>query len=246
MAHFNSVVTNYGAQILSEIIATGGRLALTAAAAGKGRYTGNPAEITALVDPVTVPVDIGEMTYTDGTGVARIPVQITNAGVKERTPIREVAIYATHGGSPFIFGYSWLDGEDGDNVLEASRSGDVADSIHIQDVGLFVTNQEAAVITVQIGGGTYVSREELLIFAAEKEHTHLAAEITESTGETVEVAQRRQDYDIAAMQEQLDTGFTGTTLTQTVAPAELANWTGYDGTGYPEGIYDESTARLYA
>ena len=48
------------------------------------------------------------------------------------------------------------------------------------------------------------------------------------------------------MKEQLDTGFTGTTLVHTVALDELEEWTGYDGTGYPDGIYDTAAARLYA
>ena len=246
MAHFKSIVTDYGARILSEVLATGGKLTLTAAAAGKGRYSGDPAQITALAEPVNVKIDLGEMTYAEGTGVAWIPVQISNEGLNSTIPIREVAIYASHGGASFIFGYSWADGADSDNVLEPSRSAESADTVHIQDVGLFITNQEAAAITVQLGGGSYISREELYVFAAEREHTHAAAEIVESTGESTEIAQRRQDYDIAAMKEQLDTGFTGTTVTHTVAATELENWTGYDGTGYPEGIYDESAARLYA
>ncbi len=246
MAYFDSVVTNYGAQILADIIANGGTLQLTSAAAGKGRYTGNPANITALVDPVTIPVDMGEKSFDSVNGVVRIPVQITNQGISQSVPIREVAIYGTHNGSSFIFGYSWLVGDDSDNIIDPSRSADSADTIHIQDVGLFITNQEAASITIQIGGGTYVSQNELHIYAAEKDHTHQASEISETTGESTEVAQRRQDYDIASIKEQLDTGFTGTTLTHTVKAAELDEWTGYTGSGYPEGIYDDTNARLYA
>lgn len=246
MAHFKSVVTSYGAQILSEIIANGGKLTLSAAAAGKGKFTGDPSQITALVDPVNVKIDLGEMKYIKETGVAWIPIQVSNEGLTNTTPIREIAVYAEHTTGSFIFCYSWVDGEDNDNILEPSRYPDTADSVHIQDIGMFVTNQEAAAITVQLGGGTYISRDELYYFAAEKNHTHPATEITETTGETTEVVQRRQDYDISSMKEQLDTGFTGTTLTHTVASSELTNWTGYDGTGYPEGIYDPAAERLYA
>lgn len=172
MAYFDSVVTNYGAQILADIIANGGTLHLTSASAGKGRYTGNPAQITALADPVAISVEMGEKTFDSANGVVRIPVQITNQGLAQSVPIREVAIYGTHDGSSFLFGYSWLVGDDSDNIIDPSRSVDSADTIHIQDVGLFVTNQEAASITVQIGGGTYVSQNELHVYAAEKEHTH--------------------------------------------------------------------------
>lgn len=64
MAHFDSVVTDYGAQVLAAVIAGGGSLQLSGAAAGKGRYVGSPAQITALVDPLTIPVDMGEKTST--------------------------------------------------------------------------------------------------------------------------------------------------------------------------------------
>ncbi len=49
----------------------------------------------------------------------------------------------------------------------------------------------------------------------------------------------------AAIQEQLDTGFTGTTVTHTFAPAQIDQWKGYDGTGLPEGILDTVENRLY-
>lgn len=172
MAHFDSVVTDYGAQVLAAVIAGGGSLQLSGAAAGKGRYVGSPAQITALVDPLTIPVDMGEKSFDSATGVMRIPIQITNQGLTQPAPIREVAIYGTHNGASFLFGYSWLVGEDSDNVIGPSRSDDSADTIHIHDMGLFLTNQEAASITVQIGGGTYVSQSELHIYAAEKDHTH--------------------------------------------------------------------------
>lgn len=246
MAHFKSTVTNYGAQVLAEIIAGGGTLTITAARAGDGRYTGNPAEIVNLVNPLDVQVDLGELTYIEGSGIVWIPVQITNQGLTSAITIREIALYSAYGGESFIFGYCWVDGSDTDNTLEPSLSDDSADAVHIQDVGLFVTNQEASAITVQVGGGSYISREELFVYAAQKEHTHMASEVSETTGENVEVVQRRQDYDIAALKEQLDTGFVGTTLTHTVQAAELDEWTGYDGTGYPEGIYDAEIARLYA
>ena len=57
--------------------------------------------------------------------------------------------------------------------------------------------------------------------------------------------QRRQDFDISAIREQLDTGFAGTAVTHTFATAQLNQWKGYDGTGLPEGILDAAKNRLY-
>ena len=248
MARFNSTITNYGSQVLTNLVVLGEALTLTRAVAGDGRPTGSPAEMTALMAPrLDIQTSIGEKTIVEGSPtLVRLPVQVSNKGLTARSYIREVGIYAMDGNTEFLFAYCWIEGSDGDNILDVSGLPGEADTIHIQDVGLFVTNQEAGSVVVQMGGGTYVSQSELYIYAAEKEHKHAAGEIIESTGESVEVAQRRQDYDIAAMKEQLDTGFVGTSVTHTVAANELENWSGYDGTGYPEGIYDESLARFYA
>ena len=248
MARFNSTITNYGSQVLTNLVAQGDPLVLTRAVAGDGRPTGSPAALTALLSPrADIQTSMGEKTIVEGEPtLIRVPIQVSNLGLTVKRYVREIGLYAMDGNIEFLFAYCWLDGADGDNALDVSGLPGEADTIHIQDVGLLVTNQEAGGIVVQLGGGTYVSRSEVYTYAAEKEHTHTAAEITETTGETVEVVQRRQDYDIAAMKEQLDTGFTGTSVTHTMAANELSEWTGYDGTGYPEGIYDEATARLYA
>ena len=82
-------------------------------------------------------------------------------------------------------------------------------------------------------------------YAAPLLHVHAASDVNESNGDSVETVQRRQDFDISAIKEQLDTGFTGTTVTHTFAPAQLAQWKGYDGTGLPEGILDTAANRLY-
>ena len=248
MARFNSTITNYGSRILTELIAAGAGLTLTRAAAGDGKPAVSPDTLTALVSPrADIQTNIGEKTVVDGDPVViRIPVQVTNQGLAEKRYVREIGIFATHEGKEFLFAYSWVVGPDVDNVLDVSGLPGEADSIHIQDVGLFVTNQEAASLSVQIGGGTYITNNELYTYAATVDHTHTAAEIKETTGESVEIVQRRQDVDIAALKEQLDTGFTGTSVTHTMAAAELEEWTGYDGTGYPEGIYDEANALIYA
>ena len=82
-------------------------------------------------------------------------------------------------------------------------------------------------------------------YAAPVLHTQAATTINETTGETTEQVQRRQDNDIQSILEQLNTGFTGTTVTHTFASAQLQYWKSYDGTGIPEGILDQSMNRLY-
>lgn len=144
-----------------------------------------------------------------------------------------------------MFCYGWLDGDDSDNVLPATSFEEDADTVHIHDLAVFVTNQEAASVSVQVAPGSYVTREQMTTYAAPLVHTQGADTITETTGENTEQVQRRQDSDIEAIKEQLNTGFTGTTVTHTFAPAQLSYWKGYDGTGVPEGILDQTRNRLY-
>lgn len=249
MAHFKSVVTTAGAQLLSSVLANGGNLVLTRAAAGSGVPDADPAGQGDLIaEETSLSVSMGDKVVSSGDPVVMVvPVQVTNASVTARVYVREIALFAQSGSAEILFSYSYLEGDDGDNVIDPPRLGDgVADVEHTFDLGHFVTNQEAAAITVIVSAGTYVTEARLNAYAAPLVHTHAATAVTESTGETVETVQRRQDYDIAAMKEQLDTGFTGTTLTHTVSVSELTSWTGYAGSGYPEGTYDEANARLYA
>lgn len=248
MARYNSTITSYGSQLLTGLIALGEPLTLTRAAVGDGIPGKSPEEMTALVSPRSdIQVSMGEKTVVEGSpAMICIPVQTSNRDLTVTRYVREIGLFAASGDSEVLFAYCWLEGDDIDNAMGVSGLPGEADTIQLHDVGLFVTNQEAEAIHVQMSGGTFVSRSFVETYAAPKAHIHQAQEITESTGESVEIAQRRQDYDIAAMKEQLDTGFTGTTLTHTVAASELEQWTGYSGSGYPEGIYDKNTERLYA
>lgn len=65
----------------------------------------------------------------------------------------------------------------------------------------------------------------------------------EELAAALEDSQRRQDYEIRAIQEQLDTGFTGHAVT--FGFADLEGWQGYDGSGLPEGVWDAADSRLY-
>lgn len=253
MARFKSTITDKGAEVLTAFLAAGKQLVLTSAAAGDGVSQVSPNTLTALVSPINVNTQIGEKTFVESNpSYMRIPVQVTNAGLEAAVYVREVAVYALdENESPFMFSYSWLDGEDSDNVLppcsfqtEEGLAGE-GDTVHVHDVAVVVTNQENSGITVNVGSGSYVTTAQMVAYAAPIVHGHDASQIEESTGETVEAAQRRQDFDISAIQEQLDTGFTGTTVTHTFAPAQIDQWKGYDGDGIPEGILDTVENRLY-
>ena len=230
MARFKSIVTDAGAAALTALIAAGKPLILTRAAAGSGVATVSPNTLADLVTPENVAVSLGEKDLIEGDpAIMRIPVQVTNEALD----------------APVWICYGWLDGDDSDNVLPATSFEEDADTVHIHDLAVFVTNQEAASVSVQVAPGSYVTREQMTTYAAPLVHTQGADTITETTGENTEQVQRRQDSDIEAIKEQLNTGFTGTTVTHTFAPAQLSYWKGYDGTGVPEGILDQTRNRLY-
>ena len=242
MARFKSTITDKGTEVLTAFLAAGKQLVLTSAAAGDGVAQVSPNTLTALVSPINVNTQIGEKTF----------VESNPSGLESAVYVREVAVYALdENDAPFMFSYSWLDGEDSDNILppcsfqtEEGLAGE-GDTVHVHDVAVVVTNQENSGITVNVGSGSYVTTAQMVAYAAPIVHGHDASQIEESTGETVEAVQRRQDFDISAIQEQLDTGFTGTTVTHTFAPAQIDQWKGYDGTGLPEGILDTVENRLY-
>lgn len=192
-------------------------------------------------------MSLGEKDLIEGDpAIMRIPVQVTNEGLDTPVWIREVAVYGKNiDGAEIMFCYGWLDGGDTDNVLPATSFAEDADTVHVHDLAVFVTNQEAASVSVQVAPGAYVTRAQMTAYAAPLFHTQAADTVNETTGENTEQVQRRQDSDIEAIKEQLNTGFTGTTVTHTFAPAQLTYWKGYDGAGVPEGILDQTRNRLY-
>ena len=165
MARFKSTITDKGAEVLTAFLAAGKQLVLTSAAAGDGVAQVSPNTLTALVSPINVNTQIGEKTFAESNpSYMRIPVQVTNAGLEASVYVREVAVYALdENESPFMFSYSWLDGEDSDNVLppcsfqtEGGLAGE-GDTVHVHDVAVVVTNQENSGITVNVGSGSYVT-----------------------------------------------------------------------------------------
>ena len=227
MAKFKSIVTDGGSEALTALIASGQKLILTRAAA--------------------VSANLSEKELVEGSpSIMQIPVQVTNEGLESNVWIREIGVFGLDiSGNEILFCYGWLDGEDSDNVLPATTFEEDADTVHIHDLAVFITNQEAAAVSVQVGVGSFVTTAQMTAYAAPVLHTQAATTINETTGETTEQVQRRQDNDIQSILEQLSTGFTGTTVTHTFVPAQLQYWKGYDGTGIPEGILDQSLNRLY-
>lgn len=247
MAKFKSVVTDGGSEALTALIASGQKLVLTRAAAGSGVSAVSPNTLTDLVDAVNVHVSLAEKELVEGSPtIMQIPVQVTNEGLEANVWIREIGVFGLDiSGNEILFCYGWLDGEDSDNVLPATAFDGDADTVHIHDLAVFITNQEAASVSVQVGAGSFVTRAQMVAYAAPLTHTQPAATVNETTGETTEQVQRRQDNDIQSILEQLNTGFSGTTVIHTFVSAQLPNWKGYDGTGLPEGILDQSRSRLY-
>ena len=175
------------------------------------------------MNPINVNAQIGEKTFVESNpSYMRIPVQVTNAGLEAAQYVREVATFALdEKDAPFMFSYSWLDGADSDNILppdsflgRAGMDGE-GDTVHIHDVAVVVTNQENSGITVEVGNGSFVTTAQMVAYSAPIVHGHAASDVQESTGESVESVQRRQDFDISAIREQLDTGFAGTAVTHT-------------------------------
>ncbi len=247
MAKFKSIVTDTGANALTALIAAGENLTLTRAAAGSGVADVSPNTLSDLVTPLSIPANLVGKEFVEGTpAVMRITVQITNDGLESECWIREIGVYGEDiNGDEILFCYGWLDGDDSDNVIPATLFLDDADTVHIHNIAVFLTGQEAAVITVQVGAGTYVTETQLEGYAAPINHIQPASTVNESTGETTEQAQRRQDNAIAGLLEQLEANFTGTTVIHTFAPGELNFWVGYNGTGLPEGVLDTVENRLY-
>lgn len=247
MAKFKSIVTDSGVEALTALIASGQNLVLTRAAAGSGVPNVSPNTLSGLIEPEDVTANLAGKEFVGGDpAIMRIPVQITNEALEANIWVREIGVFGQDiNGNEILFCYGWLDGEDTDNVIPATSFEDDADTVHIHDLAVFITNQEAAAVSVQVGAGSYVTNTQLIAYAAPVIHTQAASTISETTGETTEQVQRRQDYDIQSILDQLNTGFTGTTVTHTFAPAQIENWVGYDGDGVPEGILDTSQNRLY-
>ena len=151
MAKFKSIVTDGGSEALTALIASGQKLILTRAAAGSGVAQVSPNTLTDLVNAENVSASLSEKELVEGSpSIMQIPVQVTNEGLESNVWIREIGVFGLDiSGNEILFCYGWLDGEDSDNVLPATTFEEDADTVHIHDLAVFITNQEAAAVSVQ-------------------------------------------------------------------------------------------------
>ena len=249
MASFQSTVTDKGRTEITRLLAAGGKLNIVQAQVGDGVAQVSPNMLTALVNPISVSAEIGEPVFVEGSpAILRVPVQVTNQGLTQSQYVREVGLYALDGnGQQYLFAVSWLDGGDGDNVLTPPAQGDY-DTVHIHDVGIFVTNDTAGVIQIQVGAGSFVTLEQVTAYFAAKDHTQAATTVLESVGKNTEEVQRQQDFEIQSLKEQLGIGFVGTEVIHTFAADEIDQWYYYGDKDnvFFEGTWEPDVPRIYA
>ena len=119
--------------------------------------------MTALVKEENAEIQTGdlEVTTSGGMTVLRLPVQVTNKDQSAPLPVREVGLYSQDAEGEYLFAVGWLDGEDTDNIIPSPADPEAADTVHVHDVGIVVTNQEASVIEVSMGLGGMATAEQL-------------------------------------------------------------------------------------
>lgn len=195
MANYKTVVTETGLNHLAAALAAGEKLSLTQARVGSGRPAGNPGSLTALVqeEPAQVSLLTPQAQPLQGKTVVEFSAEATNQGLKQPLPVREAGIFAQLGEETFLFVYIYLDGPDSDNVLPLSKAPEQADTKHLYTGKVVLASQEAAAISMEIILGSGITYQQMQDYAAPREHGHTAAQVRETTGETVEQAQRRQD-----------------------------------------------------
>nr|DAK68125.1 MAG TPA: tail-collar fiber protein [Caudoviricetes sp.] len=249
MASFQSTVTDKGRTEITRLLAAGGRLNIVQAKVGDGVAQVSPNTLTELISPIEVHTEMGEPAFVEGSpAVLRVPVQVTNQGLAQKQYVREVGLYALDGdGQQYLFAVSWLDGGDGDNVLTPPAQGEY-DTVHIHDVGIFVTNDTAGIIQIQVGAGSFVTLEQVTAYFAAKDHTQAATTVLESVGKNTEEVQRQQDFEIQSLKEQLGIGFVGTEVVHTFAAEEIDQWYYYGDKDsvYFEGTWEPEVPRIYA
>ncbi|WRS27215.1 hypothetical protein U6B65_12910 [Oscillospiraceae bacterium MB08-C2-2] len=224
----------------------GQMLTLVRAQCGEGVPATDPSRMVMLVSPLLVEANLHNKEYIKGSSPAiKIPVQITNQGLEETVFIRELGLFAKdENNQEVLFAYSWLVGDDSDNVLPPSADPAEADTIHLHDLIVLVTAQEADTIVVSVGAGAYITASEMRAYAAPVLHGHAASDITESTGSTTEQTQRRQDERLSTIELALNTGFSGEEISHYITSEQIDQWRGYDGAGLPEGVWNQVRGRL--
>lgn len=162
MAYYNSIITELGAALLTDVLSNGGEVKIVAAAVGTGTPSGDPYTMTALVSPAEASgIILHDKYISQGAPTTLImPLDVSNLGLSAELPIREIGIYAQGETGQILFAYSWYEGEDGANVLPVPKDPTTADAVHTFEVGVFVTNQQAAAISVTVSDAAYLTAEQ--------------------------------------------------------------------------------------
>jgi|GEM_PF-1598644 len=156
MARFKTILTNAGASLLTQALAKSETVTINSVVMGEGVFEEkDKSNITALVAPVEVNTLLGEREFIEGDpSLLKISIQTLNNGLTEPVPIREIGLYA----EDTFFAYAWLEGADTDNILPPPLHLEVADTIHLHELALFVTHQENAKIEVTFAFAGFVSQ----------------------------------------------------------------------------------------
>jgi len=200
MAHFKAVVTHLGNQAILQAIGDLTRIQIVRAELGSGWFAGgDPAGMTGVLAPLEKIPMIGNKKVSDQTFL--IPVQTTNEGITEPIFIREVAVYAQTNAGEICLAYCWsTDADDAVNTLSpAGSTTQNYDQVRIIDVNIYNASLDGADIEVKFSASALITWKDMVDYAAPVIHRHTADQIDESTGETTETAQRRQDEEIQAL-----------------------------------------------
>lgn len=226
MAKWNKcVLTNVGAALTAKAVA-GDDLVFTRAQWGVGvpLPLDEQPDMTALVmgtDKVTA--QITSIVRMESLGPldsrVRVSIQLTNEGLVQALELTECGLFARDqdSGIDVLFAYvSTLDGKPMD-----VDPGDAVGNLKRVNMNFLVSPDIITKAIVSAEG--FLTVEEAKNIFALKEHVHTADQVMESTGETTEVAQRRQDAAIKANEAMRETGTNAAEITY-VGTVPRAAW----------------------
>lgn len=240
MARFNSYLTNAARAEIARALANVTDFKITRIVVGDGRLQSDFTIAASLAHTLTIPVQIKGATLEVGDEpYYRIVASLTNAGLTETSFIRELGVYIDTPTGEALGIYSVLDGDaDTDNLLpppasEGILANGVYDTVREENICVFFKDlplDEDKIVVVVAPSDT------LTYMNADGRYWRIgtqypATENTETTGETTEEAQRRQDEEIAVMKEVQASGTTMSTTVELGAGRPLL-WQINDGKGW--------------
>jgi hypothetical protein len=167
MAIFKSMITNAGAEIMTEAIANNTEIVISSVAIGNGINAGNPAELENIISEIIINSLISDRVFVEGTGAEnpsylQVTVKILNDGLLYPATVREIGLFV----KGVLFSYSWLDGVDTDNTVPTPINPDFPDTAHIYDLRMFITNDENA--NIKISFALSISDNELIVSMSDR------------------------------------------------------------------------------